>query len=71
MGVDVLAIFLLLSQRLYLVEVLEAGALRAVFDLGLPMLCLIGLLPDPIDEHLADDLVLDVVFNELLLVKGK
>ena len=71
MGVDILAIFLLLSQRLYLVEVLQAGALRAIFDLGLPMLCLARLLPDPIDEHLADDLVLDVFLNELFLLKGK
>ena len=51
-------------------EVLEASALWAVFDLGLAMMDLYGLLPDPIDEHLADNFVLDVFFNVLLLMNG-
>jgi hypothetical protein len=69
-GVDVFAIFLLFGLRLYLVEVLKAGALWALFDLGLAVMNLVGLLPDPINKHLADNFVLYVFFNELLLMNG-
>ena len=70
MGVDILAIFKLFSLRLYLVEVLEASTLWAVFDFGLAMINLVCLFPDPINQHVTDNIVLYNFLNELLLING-
>ena len=70
MRVNVFAIFIFFGLRLYLVEVLKAGALWVLFDLCLAMMYHVGLLPDPINEHLADNFVLYVFFNELFLMNG-
>lgn len=67
MRVDVLSV---VDLVLYLVQVLKARTLWPLLDLGSPMLCLLTpiLLPDPVEEHLADDLILDMFFDKLLFL---
>ena len=51
-------------------EVLEASTLWTVFDFGLAMMNVAGLFPDPINQHVAYNIVLHKFFNELLLMNG-